>query len=64
MTYANMNGNLLTINVDVPTDWDCDELSSTGCYIRVRVDFPAGTTVYDHTTWSVRVVGDPIRLIE
>lgn len=64
VTYANMNGNLLTINVDVPTDWDCDELSPTGCYIRVRVDFPVGTTVYDHTTWSVRVVGDPIRLIE
>ncbi len=64
ITYRDMNGNLLTIEVDVPTDWDCAEELSTGCYLRVRVAFPPGTEVYDHTTWSVQLIGDPIRLID
>lgn len=59
-----MNGNLLTIEVDLPSGYTCDPTLTTGCFIRVQVAFPAGTTVYDHTTWAVDVVGDPVRLLE
>ena len=59
-----MNGQLLTAKVTIPPGYDCDEGSTFGCYIRVLVDFPAGTTVYDHTTWVVKLSGDPIRLVE
>lgn len=59
-----MNGNLLTIEVDLPSGYTCNSASITGCFVRVQVNFPAGTTVYDHTTWAVNVVGDPVRLVE
>jgi len=59
-----MNGNLLTIEVDLPSGYTCNPAIVTGCFVRVQVAFPAGTTVYDHTTWAVDVVGDPVRLLE
>lgn len=55
-------GKLVTIDVPIPTDYDCDEHLATGCWIQVRAQFPGG--VNDVTTWSAAILGNPIRLVE
>jgi hypothetical protein len=56
------NGQLMTVDVPLPTDYHCDVASPRGCWARVKVSFPG--KVYDFTTWSAQVNGNPVRLIE
>jgi hypothetical protein len=56
------NGQAQTIRVPIPTTYTCTSTASGGCWFRLQVTFPGG--VSDTTTWSARVEGDPIRLIE
>jgi hypothetical protein len=53
--------NFLIIEIDLPTDYSCN---TNDCWWRVRYGSVGGGTVDDSTTWSVRIVGDPVRLIE
>ena len=62
VSYNAFNGQLMTILVPLPASYDCDAASPVGCYVRVRVAYPSGS-VYDHTTWSATIVGDPVRLV-
>jgi len=55
-------GKLVTIDVPIPADYDCDEDSPTGCWVTVVADFPGG--VNDVTTWSAAILGNPVRLVE
>jgi Flp pilus assembly protein TadG len=56
------NGKSQTIKVPVPNTYTCNSGETGGCWFRLQVAFPSGVT--DTTTWSARVEGDPIRLIE
>ncbi|UDY36491.1 TadE/TadG family type IV pilus assembly protein [Dermatobacter hominis] len=56
------NGQLVTIDIPIPSDYDCDDDVGTGCWIKVRAAFPAG--VSDTTTWSAAILGNPIRIVE
>lgn len=56
------NGQIATVDIPIPNDYDCDENVATGCWIKVRAAFPAG--VSDTTTWTAAILGNPIRLIE
>lgn len=58
------NGNpfasrFLIIEIDLPSDYACNGID---CWWRVR--YGSTGDVNDSTTWSVRIVGDPVRLIE
>jgi hypothetical protein len=57
------NGRSQTINVPIPSTYTCNAASAGGCWFRVQVSFGAGA-VHDITTWTARIDGDPVRLIE
>ena len=59
---AGWNGKIQTIRVPVPSSYTCQSTKSGGCWFQLEVSFPGG--VSDTTTWSARVEGDPVRLIE
>ncbi len=60
---ANYNGRVVTVQIPLPDDYSCDAGSDLGCWFRVNLDFAGGTPT-DTTTWSARVRGDPVRLVE
>ncbi|MFW2380664.1 MAG: pilus assembly protein TadG-related protein [Acidimicrobiales bacterium] len=72
VTGSIYNGDEVTIRVQIPNNYSCvpdDPLTvpveGPNCWWRVRYQ-PQNTTsgVTDRTTWSIRVLGDPIRLTE
>ncbi|MCW2832401.1 MAG: putative Flp pilus-assembly TadE/G-like [Nocardioides sp.] len=63
ITSASYNGKLQILRVPIPSTYSCQSTSTGGCWWRAQVSFP-GSTVTDATTWTARVEGEPIRLIE
>ncbi len=57
------NGKLQTIRVPISNTYSCNTTSQGGCWWRVEVKFGAGN-VRDATTWTARIAGEPIRLID
>ena len=51
-----------TIRVPIPSGYTCESTLPGGCWFRLQAAFPGG--VQDSTTWSARVEGDPVRLVE
>ena len=64
LASAGYNGRLLTIDVPIPTNYTCSTSSQTGCWIKIRANFPSATSVTDATTWSASILGNPIRIVE
>lgn len=56
------NGQLVTIDIPIPSNYDCNDDVGTGCWIKVRAAFPSG--VSDTTTWAAAILGNPIRIVE
>ncbi len=48
------------IEVGIPSSYSC----TTNCWWRIRYEPGSTGTVTDRTVWSVRVIGDPVRLTE
>ena len=63
ITSTANNGKLQTIRIPIPSTYTCQVTSQGGCWFRVPVNF-AGRRVHDATTWTARIVGEPVRLIE
>ncbi|WP_440901266.1 pilus assembly protein TadG-related protein [Actinosynnema sp.] len=59
---ATHNGQVQTMSIPIPDDYDCDESRQTGCWFRVNIRQNGNIT--DFTTWDARLEGDPVRLIE
>lgn len=62
-SYA-WNGRLLTVDVPIPKIYTCDKSSPTGCWIKIKMQYPNGAVVNDATTWSAAILGNPIRIVE
>jgi len=60
---SDWNGKGETVAVPIPSTYTCSYTSSGGCWFRLQVGFASGT-VFDTTTWTAYVSGDPVRLIE
>lgn len=60
---SNFNGQTETVRVPIPNNYTCQSTSQGGCWFRVQVSFP-GATVTDATTWTARISGEPVRLLE
>jgi hypothetical protein len=58
------DGKLITIDVPIPTNYTCTQSSSTGCWVKIKAQYPSGATVNDATTWSAAILGNPVRLVE
>jgi Flp pilus assembly protein TadG len=63
ITPSGYNGKYQEIRVPIPSTYSCTVSSQGGCWFRVRVSFGTGQ-VTDATTWTARIVGEPVRLIE
>jgi hypothetical protein len=63
LTSANYNGRVVTVQIPLPDDYSCNAGSDLGCWFRVNLNFGGGAP-RDTTTWSARVRGDPVRLVE
>lgn len=63
VTSGTNNGKTQTVRVPIPSTYTCQVSSSGGCWWRVTINFP-GAKVTDATTWTARIVGEPVRLIE
>lgn len=48
----------LQIRIAIPNDYTC----STDCWWTIKVSYPGGAN--DTTTWSARIEGNPVRLVE
>ncbi|MFV0317312.1 MAG: pilus assembly protein TadG-related protein [Microthrixaceae bacterium] len=62
-TSTGFNGRIVTVDVPIPEDYDCNVASGTGCWTRVLSSFP-GSGTHDVTTWSATILGSPVRLVE
>jgi len=63
LTSANYNGRVVTVQIPLPDNYSCSAGTDLGCWFKVRLDFGGGNPA-DTTTWSARVRGDPVRLVE
>lgn len=63
ITPSSFNGKYQEIRVPIPSTYSCTVASAGGCWFRIRVSFGSGQ-VTDATTWTARIVGEPVRLIE
>lgn len=56
------NGAWITMIVDIPDAYTCDRSANnnSGCYWRTNLDLDVS---HDRTTWTARVIGNPVRLI-
>jgi hypothetical protein len=48
--------------IDIPSSYTCTQSANgfSGCYWRMNLDLQ---TSHDRTTWSARVIGNPVRLV-
>ena len=59
---SSFNGKWQTISVPIPSDYSCEELLETNCWVRLQYSYPGQPS--DTTSWSASVEGDPVRLVE
>ncbi|MFV2000319.1 MAG: pilus assembly protein TadG-related protein [Acidimicrobiia bacterium] len=55
---TSFNDEHMQIRIEIPTDYTC----SADCWWTIQVDYPNGAN--DTTTWSARIEGNPVRLVE
>ncbi len=53
------NDRWLDIEIDIPPSYTC-----TSCWWSVDYSLPATASFFERTTWTVTIVGDPVRLLE
>ena len=56
-------GNWEYVNVPIPTNYTCTYAQGGGCWFTVKFAFPNSTPT-DTTTWTAKIDGDPVRLIQ
>jgi len=63
-TTGAFNGKVVTAQVPLPDTYNCNSGSDLGCWFKVSLDYANDATPTDQTTWTARVRGDPVRLVE
>ncbi len=58
---SGFDGKLQQVAIELPSDYRCVDDDPTDCWFRVAIDYPS--SVFDTTTWSASLEGDPVRLI-
>jgi hypothetical protein len=58
------DGKVITIDVPIPENYSCDDDTATGCWVKIKAQYPTNATVNDATTWSAAILGNPVRLVE
>jgi Flp pilus assembly protein TadG len=58
------NGQVVEFSVPIPSGYNCTYTAATGCWVKLNLGFPAGTSVADSTTWTASVDGNPVRIVQ
>ena len=58
------NGELQTISVPIPSDYNCNYTDPRGCWFRLQESFGSGVGITDFTTWDAVLKGDPVRITQ
>lgn len=53
-----------TIGVPIPAAYACNDADVNGCWVLLNFNYSAGGNVYDTTSWTASIEGDPVRLVE
>ena len=64
VSSSNFNGQWITLQVEIPDTYSCNDGDPLGCWTQLRFTYPASTNVNDTTTWAAFLLGDPVRLVE
>lgn len=59
---SKFNGYWVKLLISIPNDYACDEDAIPGCWWKMQYDIEGQGN--DTTTWSARVIGDPVHLVE
>ena len=58
----------LTIDINLPSDYSCQDSLITQCWVRMRYTVggsaTSGNALNDTTTWTAKLLGDPVRLVK
>ena len=56
------NGRWITLTINIPSNYTCTASANgnSGCYWKMNLDLQ---TSHDRTTWTARVIGNPVRLV-
>ena len=64
-TNANdFQGRWQTISIPLPTTYNCDTTTATGCWVKLQFDYGSGNQPSDTTSWQASIEGDPVRLVK
>jgi Flp pilus assembly protein TadG len=63
VSSATYNGRWQYVNVPIPANYTCSVNLQGGCWFTLRFNFPSGVP-NDTTTWTAKIDGDPVRLIQ
>ena len=64
VSSSSYQGDWVSVRIPIPATYTCDTTSTTGCWATVNYNFSGATSVTDTTTWTARIRGIPVRLIE
>ena len=63
VSSSTYNGKWQFVNVPIPANYTCTVAQAGGCWFTVKFAFPSGVP-NDTTTWTAKIDGDPVRLIQ
>jgi hypothetical protein len=63
VSSSTYNGRWQYVNVPIPANYTCTVAEQGGCWFTVKLAFPSGVPT-DTTTWTAKIDGDPVRLIQ
>jgi hypothetical protein len=62
---ASWNRQWVSLNVEIPANYNCDTDDPTDCWVQLEVNPDAANNVlFDATTWTARMLGSPVRLVK
>jgi hypothetical protein len=59
---TSFNDNHMQIRIQIDNDYTCTIDSKPGCWWTIETGYAGGAN--DTTTWSARIEGSPVRLVE
>ncbi len=63
VSSSTWNGQIIEWLVPIPSDYNCDYLDPTGCWVKMKFQYGSSVQVSDTTTWSATLDGNPVRII-
>lgn len=63
VSSGSWNGQIIEWIVPIPSNYTCNYLDPTGCWVKMKFQYGGSVQVSDTTTWSATLDGNPVRII-